>query len=460
MSIISTIIKRFVAPSLPAPTDEYDRQYFDKLLSILRLYFNQLDQLLGQVVATSSTSVTINGFSGGTIDAFGRLRVSQPFTLFDGQSKYSADTAFDTSTASGGSSTFNTNQSSVALAVTTASGSQAIRQTFRYFPYQPGKSLLILATFVMSAGKTNLSQKVGFFDTQNGIYFSQTDAILNFTIRSYTSGAAVNTTIPQASWNTDKLDGTGPSGLTLDVTKTQIFFTDIEWLGVGTVRCGFVIGGVFIICHSFNNANTINNTVYMTTAVLPVRYEIVNTGVTATVSTLTQICCSVMSEGGYDQQSQEYWVRNSAVSCPSTNVFVPACSIRLNSGRLGAIVIPAQFNVLPIGSANYEVALVKNVALTGASWVTGTYPDVDYDVTATAFTTQPAGSQFMDLSFTSATSQAKAPVAANVGYKWDAQLGVSLAGTSDIVTLAIRTIGASGAANPAAASLSFYDLTL
>lgn len=460
MSILTTLIKRFVAPSLPSAPAAYEQGYLDKLNNILRLYFNQIDQLLEQVVASSSNSVTINGFSGGTIDAFGRLRVSQPYTLFDSQSKYIADAAFDTSLTSGGTSTFNANQASVSLAVTTTSGSRAVRQTFRYFPYQPGKSLLILTTFAMNVGKTNLSQRVGFFDDQNGIYFSQDGTTLNFTVRSYTSGAAVNTTIPQASWNVDKLDGTGASGLTLDVTKTQIFFTDIEWLGVGTVRCGFVIGGVYVICHAFDNANTVNTAVYMTTAILPVRYEIVNTGVTATASTLLQICSSVMSEGGYDQVSQDFWVRNPSVSVPVTNVFVPICSIRLNSSRLGSVIIPSQLQMLPLTSANYEVVLIKNAALTSPSWVSGTFADVDYDITATALTTQPTATQICQVDFVSATSQSKQAADATAGYKWDLQLGVSLAGVSDTYTLGVRTIDASGSANTVIGAFSFYDLTV
>jgi len=31
------------APSLPLAGNEYDREYFDKLTNVLRLYFNQLD---------------------------------------------------------------------------------------------------------------------------------------------------------------------------------------------------------------------------------------------------------------------------------------------------------------------------------------------------------------------------------------------------------------------------------
>lgn len=402
-------------------------------------------------------------FSDGEVDAFGRLRVSNPYTLFDGQARYANDAAFDTLTATGGTTTYNTNQSSTSLNVTTSSGSRTVRQTFRSMSYQPGKSFLLLATFVMGTGKTNLSQRVGLFDDNNGVFFSQDGTTLNINIRSNTSGTPTLTTVSQANWNGDKMNGTGSSGLTLDVTKTQIFYMDLEWLGVGIVRTGFVIGGQYINCHTFYNANTTNTTVYMTTATLPIRYEIINTGVTASSSSMTQICSSMMSEGGYEQTSQIYWARMSGTSgalanVPVTNIFVPLVTIKLNSSRLGAVVIPAQYSILPITSSSYEIALIKNATLTGASYTTGTFPDVDFDTTATAMTYTAANIAKLD--YVSATQQSTSSLNISAGYNWDLQLGVSLAGVSDTYTLAVRTIGASGSANTVYGSLGFYDLSL
>lgn len=459
-------IDKIAAPNLPLAPDQWDKRFHDQYSNVLRLYFNRIDDFIARLMATTTTPGTdtnpiYTAFSDGEVDAFGRLRVSNPYTLFDSQARYANDNSFDTSTASGGTATFNTNQSSTAMSVTTTNGSSVVRQTYRYFPYQPGKGMLILATFCMGAGKTNLTQRAGYYDTNNGIFFQQVGTTLGFAIRSNTTGSPVDTVVTQANWNGDKLDGTGTSGLTLDITKTQIFYTDLEWLGVGIVRVGFVIGGKYINCHTFYNANTTNTTVYMTTAVLPVRYEIFNTGTTASASTLTQICVSVISEGGYEQQSQQYWVRTSTpTTVPTSNLFVPMASIRLNSSKLGSVVLPAQFATFPLSSANYEVIVCRNVGLTGASWVSGTFADVDYDVSATAFTSQPTGTQICQIDFISATAQASTNALTALGYKWDLQLGVSLAGVSDVLTLGIRSIGASGVANTAVGAFGFYDLTV
>jgi hypothetical protein len=92
------------------------------------------------------------------------LRISEPFTLFDSQNRYAVDDQFSSSTTGSGSSvTFATNESSVNMNVGTVSGGKTVRQTFRRMPYQPGKSMLILTTFCMNAAKANLKTKSWLF---------------------------------------------------------------------------------------------------------------------------------------------------------------------------------------------------------------------------------------------------------------------------------------------------------
>lgn len=449
-------LNRVVAPNLPLSPQAPDRVYMDQLTNVLRLYFNQLDNILGQLMATVSTLPISIG--GTNTDAFGRLRVSQPYTLFDSQSRYGADNQFDTSTSGTGSSTFNNNQSSVSMSVTAGGVGSVVRQTYRSFPYQPGKGLLVLATFQMDNGTSaNLTQRVGYFNTQNGVFFQRTAGVNSFVMRSYTGGSADDSrAVTQANWNGDKLDGTGASGLTLDLTHPQILWMDFEWLGVGSVRCGFIIDGQYIVCHTFNTANVYGTTVYMTTAILPVRYEITTT-TSAVAATLTQICSSVVSEGGFEQTSIDHVARRTTILTTISTTFLPLVSIRLASGRTGAVVLPNRIQVLPTTSQNYEVALVKNTTLTGATWAATVPSDsnVDYDVAATAMT----GGTIVQTDFVTATgsggiSQTSLPN----DYNWDLQLGASISGTSDIYTVGIRVV--SGATTgDAVGSLSFYDLT-
>jgi len=445
---------RVAPPNLPLAPTQYDSRYHEQFNNVLRLYFNQLNKIVGQLVANTSTlPVSIDGTN---TDAFGRLRVSQPYTLFDSQNRYAADTQFDTSTATGGSTTYLSNESTLRMNVTTSSGSEVVRQTFRSFPYQPGKGLLCLATFVMNTAKTGLRQRVGYFNTQNGVFFQQADSTKSFVLRSYVTGSVSDArTVNQSDWNGDKLDGTGASGLTLDTSKAQILWMDFEWLGVGSVRCGFIIDGQYIVCHTFQNANDIQN-VYMTTATLPVRYEITNTAATASSSSLKQICSSVVSEGGYEQYSPGHIARRTTTVTTIGSTFKPIVSIRLASTSPGAVIVPGRIQVLPTTSQNYEVALVKNATLTGASWVTmPTDSNVEYDVSATAIT----GGTIVQTDYVSSSGAGgTVPLVDPAGYNWALQPGVSLAGVSDIISIQIRTV--SGATTgDAVGSLSFWDLT-
>lgn len=460
MTLIVTseyVLNRVAAPRLPNATPEYSREYLDQLNNILRLYFNRLDNVLGQLMATDTT-VPIS-FPATALDAFGRQRVSQPYTLFDSQNRYAADNQFSTSTSGTGATAFNTNQSSVSLSVTAGGVGSAVRQTYRNMLYQPGKGLLVLATFVMdTSDSANLSQKVGYFNTDNGVFFSKNDGTKAFTLRTNTSGTPSDArTVSQSSWNGDKLDGTGASGLTLDLSYPQILWMDFEWLGVGSVRCGFIINGQYIVCHTFDTANVYGTTVYMTTAILPVRYEIVSTS--AVAASFAQICSTVISEGGFEATSIEHVARRTSIF---TNIdtaanFYPIVSIRLASTALGAVVLPNRVQFQPTTLQNYELALIKNPTLTGASWTAApSDANVEYDVTATAISA--AGTIVQSAYIANSGGGGQTNTAAPTGFNWDEQLGVSLAGTSDIYTLGVRTI--SGATKgDGVGSMSFYDLT-
>ena len=454
----SAVLTRTKAPALPIAPAVYSRQYGDQLNNVLRLYFNQLDNFIAQLMANTSTlPVSIDGTN---TDAFGRIRVSQPYTLFDSQSRYAADNQFDTATTGTGTTTFNSNQSSVSMTVTSGGVGSVVRQTYRCFPYQPGKGLLVLATFCMdSSDSVNLTQRIGYFNADNGVFFQKLDGVNSFVLRTNTSGTPSDArAVTQANWNGDKLDGTGASGYTLDLTHPQILWMDFEWLGVGSVRCGFIINGEYIVCHTFNTANVYGTTVYMTTAILPVRYEITSTA--AVAATLTQICSSVVSEGGFEQTSIDHVARRTTefINIDTTATFFPIVSIRLASGRTGAVVLPNRVQFLPLTNQNYEVVLLKNPTLTGATWAATVPSDsnVQYDVDATAIsaTGTIVQTDYVTNTGSGGVSQTSLPN----DYNWDLQLGATISGTSDIFTLAVRTV--SGATKGSGiGSISFYDLT-
>ena len=326
-------------------------------------------------------------FPSSGVDAFGRLRISQPVTLFDSSHRYTDNDLWAEDTTGGGSSSFVANEGLVDLDVGTASGDEVLRETYKVFSYQPGKSLLVMSTFVMGAAKANLRQRVGYFGTDNGLFLERDGTAISLVKRSFVTGSATDTKVAQADWNGDKLDGTGPSRKTLDLAYAQIFWMDIEWLGLGSVRMGFIIEGQFILCHTFHHANLITAT-YITTASLPLRYEITNTGTTASSSKLKQVCSTVISEGGYELRGRQQAVGTvitTPYSMTSAGTYYPIVSLRLKSARLDSIAILTAASITPAGTGFFNWRIAARSITTGGTWVSaGTNSSIEYNITGTA----------------------------------------------------------------------------
>lgn len=300
------------------------------------------EQFETYIEADHRGNLLASGPDSGSVDAFGRARVSEPFTLFDSTLRYGDDTRkWNATVAGSGTSSHLANESSIAMSVT-ASGDSVLRRTRRRFPYQPGKSMMVLQSFAGGTLQAGLTQEVGLFDDSNGIMLRASGTTIQFVIRSYTSGAAVETVVNQSSWNIDTASW-------LDFSKTNIFLADLEWLGVGRVRVGFVKDGEHHYCHEFNHANALDK-VYMTTAILPLSYRI--STVASTPATMKQICSSVMSEGGYEPSGPIYLAGRGASTFSAISAETMVAAIRMASGRTDNVIIPAQVDVSFGGKQN------------------------------------------------------------------------------------------------------------
>ena len=398
----------------------------------------------------------IGGGDGSTAyDAFGRLRVSNPYTLFDSSNVMSKNTLFDESTSGSATVTYTSNKSTVNLNVTEVSGDKVIRQSKRVMSYQPGKSLLILNTFVMNTQTENLEQRVGTFDANNGIFFEDTGTGYQIVRRSYTSGSSVDTAVAQSSWNGDKLDGTGASGYDLDPTKATIMFADYEWLGMGSVRVGFVIDGKLITAHTFLNANSLD-TVYMQTANLPIRYEIeVTDTLAAGTYTLQQVCSSVQSEGGYAPQGLRQSIGTASLgggNLTTAGTFYNLATIRIKSGRPYAVIVPRDIKASAISNSDFEIKLIRNATPSTAFSYTSYSDNVEYDLTGTKTIT---GGTVVGQAYLSGKGANNLTFAQD-GFNFDYQIGQTIAGVSDTYTLCAK--GASNG-DDICGAIKWVDLT-
>lgn len=313
-----------------------------------------------------------------SVDAFSRLRVAEPVTLFDSKQIHENQPLFwdDSETSgSGTSSSHSTNTASTTISVSANTAGKRVRRTFQRFNYQPGKSQLVIMTTQLASQDSSLSgitASVGYFDDNNGVFFSAEDGVIYAVVRSSTSGSPVDTKVAQADWNVDKFDGTGPSGITLDPTKTNILMFDMEWLGVGRVRFGFNVDGKNYICHESLNANVIPN-VYMSTANLPLTYEIENDG-TGAATSLQHICSTVISEGGRQAIGLVQSISNGTTEVTATNAdtYYALKGVRIKSGHIGDTIVPENVQVAITSSGVFEWQLRFNPTVTG----TFNYSDV------------------------------------------------------------------------------------
>jgi hypothetical protein len=311
-----------------------------------------------------------------SIDAFDRLRVSSPYTLFDSKQLHDKQEIFwDEELGGSATSTHNLANACTEMEVTASASDFVIRQTRQRMNYQPGKSQLALLTFY-APESTGVTKRVGIFDgtgtnnltPNNGIFF-ECDGTISWNIAK---NGTTTETVTQANWNVDPMDGTGPSGLTLDLDGAQIIIIDFEWLGVGRVRVGFVVEGLIRYVHYFNHANKpAFNSVYMGSPNLPVRYDIQSNGSGA--GQLDHICSTIMSEGGIEENGvlRSIDVGATKLDADVANTTYAMIGIRLKSTYKDVTVTPVNLSTLAANNDDFKWSLRLNPTISG----TFTYSD-------------------------------------------------------------------------------------
>lgn len=384
-------------------------------------------------------NVTTSANDGFGIDAFGRLRVAEAQTIYTFIPRVSkqTETEWDESTTSGGTITFNANNSTIDLQTTTTSGSKAIRQTFQKFIYTPGKSNIILMTVNLGGKLTNCRKRIGLFDEKDGWFFELNGQTPRVVVRSNIGGVVNDYPVNQANWNFDKLDGTGPSGITLDFTKTQIIVFDYQWLGIGRVRFGFVVNGFLYYCHYANHAN-LQDQLYSQHPHVPFRAEIENTDTTSIGGILKSTCFSLAVEGGGRPVGRSLSITSGTTEkgISTTETYLFSISLQSNFYRHLLEPIAFQFN-MSSGTKPTVIRVYENTLLTNPSWTN--IADISrVDRAATAWSGGKLSLEyFVDLNTTSIINVAKDAAT-------EIKLGAKIDGTPINMTVTAQTMGGNG----------------
>lgn len=387
------------------------------------------EQFETHIEADHRGRVLQSGPDSGMVDAFGRQRFSEPFTLFDSMLVLSKRTdQWNETLVGSGTVNYLINESSLELKTTTASGDTVLRRTRKHFPYQPGKSILIMQSFVGNAPTTGLTQEIGYFNDNNGVMLRVNGTDVQFVIRSSTTGNVQENAVSQSSWNIDTFE-------TLDIAKAQIVVFDLEWLGVGRVRMGFVVDGEIRYCHEFNHANVINS-VYMRTALLNVSYRLHNSSSIASPAVLKQVCCTVVSEGGYEPSGPIYSAAPTLGTLGNISTEQLVTAIRMASGRTDNIILPAQVDAAIEGNTIGRWRLRRDVTLSGASWTPANNGRGNVEVTTAGTLVASGVTEFSGL-IGGGSSQSFSPNEAI-----QLALGMDNAGNSEILALTIEATSA------------------
>jgi len=353
-------------------------------------------QILVNETTGASNSLLPTDFYGA-LDAFGRQRVSELYTIADYKTIYGHNTDFLTeSSGAGSSASFVGNLSATLLTLGTGATDLIARQSRMYHSYQPGKSQLNLLSFVFGSAVSNVSKKAGLFDSTNGVYFELTgNGTKRMVLRSNIGGSFSEVAIAQADWNVDRCDGTGPSGFNLDTTKTQLWFADFQWLGVGRVRTGFVHNGVFVVAHEFYHSNILS-TAYWSLPSLPLRVEMKATGTPGAVATMYLICGTVSTEGGYVESGLDFARSTSLRAVGDLGATLPMMAIRLsntfNTKPNRLTVRPGPVSCIsPVSGVRIDFIRVNShTSITGGSWLSESiYSGVEYNISPTGYTASP-----------------------------------------------------------------------
>lgn len=366
---------------------------------------------------------------------FNRLKSSNFVNIFDSKQIYDDEPLkFNNYILNSGATAYNNQISATTLSVTTAANDLALRQTNRYFNYQPGRNLNIFISFNLKTQNENTIKSIGYFDDNNGIFLKQTSDNIYLTKRSNTSGVPIDEDISQSGWNIDSLDGYGVSGQQIDFSKVQLMIIELEWFGAIGAKIGFVINNNIYYVHKFDYSNELDN-VYIRTPNLPIRGEIRKIGASASSSDFDFISCSASQEGASDLNGIIRTSDRGVSSISTTTTLVPLISIRLKSNYNRAAIIPMFASIITSSTGNYHYKILVNPIITGgpeASWISVSNSAIEYDITQAG--TVSSGIQLY--SGYSSSQQSNTVINfKNIYYLTSNYLGVS-----DILVLAVQSV--------------------
>jgi hypothetical protein len=243
--------------------------------------------------------------------------------------------------------------------------SSATINTNDYVFVTPGQTATVVISAVFGVGTASSTQLVGVGNATNGLFFGYLNTVFGVCVRANAS----DTWITQTSFNMDKVNGTGSSGINLNTQYGNSYVIIYDALGFGTVSFGILgIDGVVIVHrHSFLNTQA---TIGLPNPHLQGTCTITKTaGVTSIVAKVASFA-AYLDGGSYYPMALRSTSLDKAVS---SQTYVPIFTLRncatFNTVTNACTMVLTQCSIAKQGAAkNYVAAIVLNATLTGGAW--------------------------------------------------------------------------------------------
>lgn len=304
-------------------------------------------------------------------DTMGRQKVVQSETQFTVDFTTCLDDLGTTKLLVGsGNTVHDGDESLMVMSVSNASDGVTV-QTFRRGIIQMGKTVTASIVGVANADSNadGVTTDMGYFDADDGAFFRHENGAMNVVLRTSRSGAAVDTVIPQASWNLDPVNGTGASGIDADWEALHVFTIEMEWGSAARVQMGLMLDGCVVYVHQFVTSNRpVDES--LSRASLPIRLCMHST---TGAGKSKFVGGAVIQNGRFDMFGRQFGFGAYSGEGKRVNTtFAPIMSIRLRPNEATGMhrkfrkhtAVPLNFEIHSTSSANvvYKLVVFRGVS--------------------------------------------------------------------------------------------------
>lgn len=350
---------------------------------------------MAQIYTPPRTIEAISSFNefAGNINNLGYQKISQTIEQFSNKAAYDAGEQFWVSIENtNGSVVFNPDQSTRTLQIGSGVSDVISSQTKQAFVYLSGNvhrfTNALLPNLQVGAGC-----EFGIFDDKNGCFLRIEREASGYKFyavrRSNTTGTPVDYVVPQEDFNVDTLDGTGQSGVTIDVSKIQMWHVEFSWYGGGGIAYGCEIDRKIVHFHWEGAGNRLDEFIFGDPD-LPCRFRLYNKQATAGNSQISLGGLFVGIDGSFFQRKgyRRSWLRPLLnVSNGNTYVLASLKPKPTFKGKINRSYLQLE-EIFVFGTAVGYYYLVLNGSLTNTNWIDVNTQEstVMYDQSATSLT--------------------------------------------------------------------------